>query len=87
MPPIPESVAAAQPIIYILSMLLFGVIVVFLGILKWLMDRYVKSLDKIVETVVDQNKAQAELSRDTNSIVREIGAAILGKPAKTGRRF
>ena len=72
MPPIPESVALAQPIIYILGALLIGVIIVFVGLIKWLMNQYILSLSAVVHSIVEQNEEQTTILRRIDERTEKI---------------
>lgn len=72
MPPISETAIAAQPILYILAVSLIAIIIIFIGLVKWLMDRYVQSLDKVVINLVEQNQTQIELLQDIKTKVDKL---------------
>ena len=94
MPDIPDSVAAAQPIIYILAVTLVVVLVAFIGLVKWLMDKYVASLDKVVVNLVEQNNTQILLLEKIHAIVSsnaniaaDVKDKVVQQPERRNRRI
>jgi len=66
---IPDQVALAQPVLYILGFVLIAILGIFAGLIKWLMDKYVTSLDNVVNKLVLQNDEQLVILRDIQAKV------------------
>jgi len=53
MPEVPESVALAQPILYLFIISLCVIVGGFLGMIKWMMGRFLDALETITSEIGD----------------------------------
>jgi len=54
MPDIPETVALAQPILYLFAFTMVSIVIIFVGVLKYIVDKFIKALELFGGRIMDK---------------------------------
>ena len=65
---IPETVAVAQPVLYLFAFTMLGIVAAFLVTLRYMMDKFTKTQEQIVE------RLSGEIMGKLNEIDNKIDA-------------
>ena len=79
---IPETVANAQPILYIFAVITFGLVITFLGALKYIVDKFIGTLKDLSAEISSQSEKQAEKDTAILSMLEKIVGMLRGIDAR-----